>query len=491
MSDLIDRVRAGGLLQPGRPVLVLLSGGRDSVCLLDVAVRIAGASHVTALHCNYGLREEADADEAHCAALCARLGVALHVERPRNPTGNLQAWAREQRYAAARRLAPHGDVAAGHTASDQVETVLYRLAASPGRRALLGMAARDGRLIRPLLGVSRAETAAHCVARGLSWREDASNAAFARGRVRHELLAVLRAIHPAAEPNILRTLELLRDEAAVLDAAVDAALRDAGDPPAVEALRALPAALRRLAVQRLADRAQGPAVSHRTDEILALREGGALDVGGGLRAEIREGALRFGGSEGPAARSGTAHPRRMRGQVLRDPAIGEILVQADDLQHRVRQLGEEISRDYAHRDLLLIGVLKGAVFFLADLMREIECPCEVDFMAVASYGSATESSGVVRILKDLDTPIEGRDVLIVEDIVDSGLTLQYLLRTLEARGPATLEVCALLTKPERRTVELPTRYIGFEIPDKFAIGYGLDHAERYRNLPYVAALSVA
>ena len=170
--------------------------------------------------------------------------------------------------------------------------------------------------------------------------------------------------------------------------------------------------------------------------------------------------------------------------------IGEIIVQADDLQHRVRELGAEITRDYDGRDLLLVGVLKGAVFFLADLMRHIEIPCEVDFMAVASYGSATESSGVVRILKDLDTPIEGRDVLIVEDIVDSGLTLQYLMRSLEARGPASLEVCALLTKPTRRKVDLPARYIGFEIPDRFAIGYGLDHAERFRNLPYVAALSV-
>src|ERR687891_2807871 len=176
--------------------------------------------------------------------------------------------------------------------------------------------------------------------------------------------------------------------------------------------------------------------------------------------------------------------------MLRDEHIGEIIVQADELQHRIKEMAEEVSRDYAGKDLLLIGVLKGAVFFLSDLMRQLEMHCEVDFMAVASYGSATESSGVVRILKDLDTPIEGRDVLIVEDIVDSGLTLQYLLRTLEARGPASLEVCALLTKPERRTVDLPTRYIGFEIPDKFAIGYGLDHAERYRNLPYVAALSV-
>ncbi len=169
--------------------------------------------------------------------------------------------------------------------------------------------------------------------------------------------------------------------------------------------------------------------------------------------------------------------------------IGEILVPAAELQSRVKQLGAEISRDYAGCDLLLVGVLKGAVFFLSDLMREISIPCEVDFMAVASYGSATDSSGVVRILKDLDGPIEGREVLIVEDIVDSGLTLQYLMRSLGARNPATLEVCALLTKPERRKVELPTRYVGFEIANRFAIGYGLDNAERHRNLPYVAALS--
>ena len=169
--------------------------------------------------------------------------------------------------------------------------------------------------------------------------------------------------------------------------------------------------------------------------------------------------------------------------------IGEILVQADDLQHRIKEMAEDIARDYDGRDLLLIGVLKGAFIFLADLMRHLDTSYEVDFMAVASYGSSTESSGVVRILKDLDAPLEGRNVLIVEDIVDSGLTLQYLMRTLEARNPASIEVCALLTKPERRKVETPARYVGFEIPDKFAIGYGLDYAERYRNLPYVATLT--
>jgi hypoxanthine phosphoribosyltransferase len=171
-----------------------------------------------------------------------------------------------------------------------------------------------------------------------------------------------------------------------------------------------------------------------------------------------------------------------------DHEVGEILVGAEDLRRRVRELAQEVSRDYAGKDLLLIGVLKGAVFFLSDLMRHLEIPVEVDFMAVASYGSATKSSGVVRILKDLDAAIEGRDVLIVEDIVDSGLTLQYLLRNLAGRNPASLEVCALLIKPERRKVDLQTRYVGFEIPNRFAIGYGLDYAERYRNLPYVAAL---
>jgi hypoxanthine phosphoribosyltransferase len=173
---------------------------------------------------------------------------------------------------------------------------------------------------------------------------------------------------------------------------------------------------------------------------------------------------------------------------MRDPSIGEILVQPDDLRRKVAELGRRISEDYADRDLLLVGVLKGAVFFLSDLMREISVPCELDFMAVASYGSATDSSGVVRILKDLDASIEGRNVLIVEDIVDSGLTLHYLLRNLAARGPASVEVCALLTKPERRKIDLDARYVGFEIPDRFAIGSGLDHGERYRNLPYVAAL---
>jgi hypoxanthine phosphoribosyltransferase len=168
--------------------------------------------------------------------------------------------------------------------------------------------------------------------------------------------------------------------------------------------------------------------------------------------------------------------------------VSKVLIEEDAVAARVAELGSEISSDYAAKDLLLVGVLKGAVFFMADLMRHLTIPCEVDFMAISSYGASTDSSGVVRILKDLDINIEGRDVLVVEDIIDSGLTLSYLIRNLESRNPASLEICALLTKPERREIDVHVRYTGFEIPNEFVIGYGLDFGERYRNLPYVAVL---
>ena len=309
--------RARALLEPGHPVVVLLSGGRDSVCLLDVAVRFGGP--VTALHVNYGLRPEADEDEAFCAELCERLGAAFEVVHPGAPAGNVQAWAREVRYAAAQQLAEPVDalIATGHTASDQVETVLYRLAASPGRRALLGMPERDGRVVRPLLAMTREQTATYCRERGLPWREDPTNetGAYARNRARAHLIPALRELHPAAEANVLRTLALLRDEAAVLDDVVAAA----AEPPEVVRLSALPPALARLAVQALADRAAGgraPAIGGRAEEILALAARGgtaALDVGGGLRAVVEYGVLRFdaGPPPPPPAAAELAVPGRI------------------------------------------------------------------------------------------------------------------------------------------------------------------------------------
>ncbi len=171
-------------------------------------------------------------------------------------------------------------------------------------------------------------------------------------------------------------------------------------------------------------------------------------------------------------------------------SVGRVLVSEEELQARISEIADRISADYAGRELLVVGVLKGAIFFIADLVRRLTVPCELDFMAVSSYGSATHSSGVVRILKDLDLPIAGRHVLVVEDVIDSGLTLSYLLKNLASRNPASLEICSLLTKPGHKRLKMPTRYIGFDLPDVFVIGYGLDHAERYRELPYIAELEL-
>ncbi len=301
-DELVGVVRAGGLLAPGRRVLVLLSGGRDSTCLLDVAVRVAGGDSVGALHVNYGLRQAAGEDERHCAGLCERLSVPLAVHRPRQrERGNLQAWARRERYEAAASLAAGADVAAGHTATDQVETILYRLASSPSRRALLGMRPREqlagaATLVRPLLTFSRAGTRAYCAERGLAWREDETNeqGAFARNRIRADVLPALERIHPAAEENVLALASILREEAEVLDELVEGVLAG-GSRVEVSSLRELPAALRRLVVQRLADEAAGrpaPGTARRAEEILALRAG-ALDLPHGVRAVVERGTLRF------------------------------------------------------------------------------------------------------------------------------------------------------------------------------------------------------
>jgi tRNA(Ile)-lysidine synthase len=302
----LEVARDSGLVQPGRPLLVLLSGGGDSVCLLDVAGRLD--ARLTALHVNYGLRDGADQDEAFCRDLCRRLEVPLVVEGAQLPAeGNLQEHAREARYALAERHAD-GDYAAAHTATDQAETVLYRLAVSRGRRAILGMAPRNGRLVRPLLEATRGDTRAYCRARGLEWREDPLNAdpRFARARVRHEVIEALRSLNPAAELNIARTAALLRDEAEVLERDVREALDALGGGAAVPLadLAGQPAALSRLLLRALAERAAGEPRSlskEEADAILALGHGGgtqSLDLGRGLRAVVEYGTLRFSRSPG-------------------------------------------------------------------------------------------------------------------------------------------------------------------------------------------------
>ncbi len=389
-AEVRERVRAGGLLSSGRDVVAMLSGGRDSVCLLDVVVALCGAGHVHALHVNYGLRAEADDDERHSRELCALLGVEIEVvraSREAQATGNLHAWARELRYVAAHELAqrldehrgaqaggslagaPHvgtasaaefdaegngvskeegdgvskeeGDgvskedgpraraghhpfltlIATGHTATDQVETILYRLASSPGRRALLGMAPSEGRLVRPLLGLTRQDTAAYCQELKLAWHEDSSNDSelYARARVRHGLVTALDAVHPAAQANVLRTAALLREETKLLDALVDAEL-GGNASIAIERLGELAPALRRLVVIRLAEEAGGefaPRAGERVDEILALglRGGRAeLHVGGLASAVIEHGELRMVAIQPREQRRPRSHGNSRQGQ---------------------------------------------------------------------------------------------------------------------------------------------------------------------------------
>jgi len=294
----LDAARRSGLVVAGEPLLVLLSGGADSVCLLDVAIELE--ARVAALHVNHGLRESADDDERFCRELCDRLGMPLTVERAEGPpAGNVQAWARELRYRTAERVA-EGAYATGHTLSDQAETVVYRLAASPGRRALLGMEPRRGRLVRPLLEVTREDTRAWCRSRGLEWREDPTNkdTNYARARVRHEVMPHLRELNPAAEHSIAETARRLREEQELIDAAVEAALERLGPAPELSALRREPAALARLVLSRLAGVALAPA---RTEGILQLADQGTheLDVSDGVRAVAEYGHVRF--ASGPAA----------------------------------------------------------------------------------------------------------------------------------------------------------------------------------------------
>jgi tRNA(Ile)-lysidine synthase len=323
MSELpLEAARESGLVRAGEPLLVMLSGGGDSVALLDIAVRLG--ARVSALHVNYGLRQDSSLDEALVREICDERNIPLTVEQIALPgEGNLQDAARDARYALAESLA-EGDYAAAHTASDQAETVLYRLAVSPGSRALHGMSPRRGRLVRPLLGVTRDDLRDYLRARGLEWREDPSNAdrRFARARVRHDVLDALRELSPAAERTIAETARQLRDEAEVLDGVVTAALKELGGGPAVSlaALLEQPPAVRRLVLRALAERAAAaapgagtdpdpgagpsrPLSRREADEILALGTRGtkSLDLGGGLRAVVEYGTLRLTRARAAAA----------------------------------------------------------------------------------------------------------------------------------------------------------------------------------------------
>ena len=502
----------------GTPVTCAVSGGADSLALLVLAV--AAGLEVTAVHVDHGLRPGSAADAEVVRAAAARFGAGFRAVRVDVGAGpNLEARAREARYAAL-----PADVCTGHTADDQAETVLLNLLRGAGATGLAGM--RPGPR-HPLLGLRRAETVALGAALGLDPVDDPTNAdpRFRRNRVRHELLPLLDDVAGRdVVPVLCRQADLLRDEADLL-----AALATELDVTDARSVREAPVVLARLAVR--AWLRAGPAVTHPPDaatveRVLAVArlEAGATDVGGGWRVTRSGGTLRLDppatdqrapDRRGPATRfpapphphppfryvaghaDVTSHVPERSGLTCAavasddphadDPNLGRVIVGEDELQERIAVLGKEITADFAGRAPLLVGVLKGAFMFMADLARCIDLPVEFDFMAVSSYGSSTRTSGVVRIVKDLDLDLTDRHVLLVEDIVDSGLTLRYLRQNLAARNPASLEVCALLVREGVDESARDLRYVGFHLPADFVVGYGLDVAERYRSLPYICA----
>jgi hypoxanthine phosphoribosyltransferase len=461
---------------------------------------------VTAVHVDHGLRHGSAAEAEVVAGAARRLGAGFRAERVVIPDGpNLEARARAARFA----VLPPG-VATGHTMDDQAETVLANVLRGAGLDGAAGMRAGPG---HPLLGIRRAETRAVCEAVGLEWVVDPSNddPRHLRNRIRHELLPLCaELVRRDPVPVLARQAEVVGTEASLLDAI---ATDEVPDPADARALAAAPLALARRAVRRwlretsATSASGGPAGAGgryppslaEVDRVLAVAAGRAVaaQLTGGRRVQRSAGrlAIRSPGRQPGAGRpvgtdpvdSGKVGPVRT-GEVPRvvpewaARAVGPVLVSAEAIATRVAELGAEITADYAGDPPLLLGVLKGAMTFMSDLCRAIELPVDVDFMAVSSYGSATRTSGVVRIVKDLDAELTGRRVLVVEDIIDSGLTLNYLRKYLQARRPAGVDVCALLVKEGEQRVELDLRYVGFTIPSEFVVGYGLDVDERYRNL---------
>jgi hypoxanthine phosphoribosyltransferase len=463
---------------PGTALACAVSGGPDSLALLILAT--AAGCTVTAIHVDHGLRAGSAAEAEVVVGAAQQVGAAIVRETVVVAPGpNLEARARAARFA----VLPQG-VATGHTMDDQAETILLNLLRGAGSDGLAGMAPGWR---HPLLALRRCETHAVCAASGLAPVRDPSNEdpAFLRNRVRHELLPLCAEVAGRDPvPLLARQAGVLRDEVALLEALAAEAVPDPTDAKAVAALS--PALSRRAVRQWLRGPGDGayPPTLAEVERVRAVAGGGAVatEIGGGRRVRRSAGRLIVDDGRSDSLtpvtldEAGTGVPR------WAEPHVGPVLVSAERVAARVAELGAQITADYRDDPPLLVAVLKGAMLFMSDLCRAIALPVDVDFMAVSSYGSATKTSGVVRIVKDLDSELEGRHVVVVEDIIDSGLTLNYLRRYLHAREPKTVEVCALLVKEGEQRVELDLRYVGFTIPPEFVVGYGLDVAERYRNL---------
>ena len=511
-------------LDPGVLVLVACSGGPDSLALASALAFVAPRRALRAglLVVDHGWDGES-ATRAHGVADLGReLGLrpaeVLTAHAPRSE-GAARDARRVALLGAAERLGA-GALLLGHTLDDQAETVLLRLARGSGARSLGGMRPQDGLLRRPLLGLRRAATRAACSAQGLTAWDDPTNSdpAFTRARVRHRVLPLLEAeLGPGIAESLARGADLLRADADTLDATALARYEATATPVPpqggevgfeVSALAAMPAAIRGRVLRRAALEVGASASALRAEHVWAVEElvtrwrgQKPVPLPSGVLARRWENRITLSGpvhteeddqvSQAATTTPDAGRPRGDAPPASPHPDIDEVLVTADEIAAKIRELAARVDADYAGREILLVGVLKGAVMVMADLSRALSVPLTMEFMAVSSYGSSTSSSGVVRILKDLDRSIEGRDVLVVEDIIDSGLTLSWLLKNLRSRGPASLEVLALFRKPEAITVDVDVRYVGFDIPGAFVVGYGLDYSEYYRTLPFVGTLTPA
>ena len=497
-------------LAPGDLVLAACSGGQDSLALAAALAFVGPRAGLRAgaVTVDHGL-QEGSAQRAADLELMLR-GLGLDPVRTATVTvagpGGPEAAARAARYAALEETAADVGAAAvllGHTLDDQAETVLLGLARGSGPRSLAGMPPRRGLFFRPLLGVRRSVTAAACAALGLPAWSDPHNAdrRFARVRVRLDALPALEsALGPGVAEALVRTADQLRDDAEVLEK-IASERRRADAPMSADSLAVLPGALRTRVLRSAALEAGCPAgaltAAHvtRIEELVTDWHGQrGVDLPGGVRAARQSGevlferALTVNDIVNSLCTQDTGRGYQMDAADM-GQALKEVLITQEQLSKRTAELAARIDADYAGRELLLVGVLKGAVMVMADLARAMHLPVQMDWMAVSSYGSGTKSSGVVRILKDLDADISGRHVLIVEDIIDSGLTLSWLVSNLRSRHPASVAIAAMLRKPNSVQMDVEVAYTGFEIPDEFVVGYGLDYAERYRNLPFIGTLA--
>jgi tRNA(Ile)-lysidine synthase len=484
-------------LPTGALVLVALSGGPDSLALAAATAFVAPRAGLRAgaVVVDHGLQDGSDEVARLAADVARQLGldpVRVVPADVRDDGAGPEAAARTARYAALEAAATGEGAAAvllGHTRDDQAETVLLGLARGSGARSLAGMARRRGLLRRPLLSLSRSTTQQVCVALGLAPWSDPHNAddRFTRSRLRSAVPVLEEVLGPGTAAALARSADLLRDDADALDLWADrvwpSVVSGGGD------------ATREVELDVVALAEQPPALRRRLLRRAALAAGSAPGSLAAVHLTALDALVVGWHGQGPVHLPGGVRGFRRCGRLVVVDAndmgadLEKILVTSEQIRTRLAELAAQIDEDYAGRDLLLVGVLKGAVMVMADLARALHSTAEMDWMAVSSYGSGTKSSGVVRILKDLDKDITGRDVLIVEDIIDSGLTLSWLVSNLGTRGPASVEVCALLRKPAAAKVAVDVKYVGFDIEPEFVIGYGLDYDEKYRNLPFVGTLA--